>query len=104
MEHVYRLKVAHQAQLDKVEQIYRSNLEEMSDVVDGDVEAAAVNVRESAERALEMIRPETVPYTKKGEHLLSLQKYFVLFSNLKCNLYLYSCWAQVETEMEMVPF
>ena len=41
VEHVYRLKVAHQAQLDKVEQIYRSNLEEMSDVVDGNVEAAA---------------------------------------------------------------
>ena len=66
VQHVYRLKVSHQAQLEKVEEIYKTNLEEMADIVDGDVEASVRNVREDADRALERLRSESVQSDNKG--------------------------------------
>ena len=67
VEHVYLLKISHQAQLDKMEEIYRTNLDEMTDVVDGDIDAAVINVRLNANRALELLRAESLPNNEKGE-------------------------------------
>ena len=66
VQHVYRLKMSHQAQLEKVEEIYKTNLEEMADIVDGDLEASVRNVREDAERALERLRSESAENDSKG--------------------------------------
>ena len=70
VEHVYLLKISHQAQLDKMEEIYRTNLDEMTDVVDGDIDAAVINVRLNANRALELLRAESLPNNEKGEDQL----------------------------------
>ena len=66
VQHVYRLKMSHQAQLEKVEEIYKTNLDEMADIVDGDLEASVRNVREDAERALERLRSESAENDSKG--------------------------------------
>ena len=66
VQHVYRLKVSHQAQLEKVEEIYKNNLDEMADIVDGDVEASVRNVRENADQALERLRSESSQSDNKG--------------------------------------
>ena len=68
VQHVYRLKVSHQAQLEKVEEIYKTNLDEMADIVDGDVEASVRNVRADADRALERLRSESVQTDNKGNY------------------------------------
>ena len=39
-----------------VEEIYKNNLDELADIVDGDVEAAVKNVRLKAEKALENLQ------------------------------------------------
>ena len=39
-----------------VEEIYKNNLDELADIVDGDVEAAVKNVRLKADKALENIQ------------------------------------------------
>ena len=66
VQHVYRLKISHQAQLEKVEEIYKNNLDEMADIVDGDVEASVRNVRENADQALERLRSESSQSDNKG--------------------------------------
>ena len=57
---------SHQAQLEKVEEIYKNNLDEMADIVDGDVEASVRNVRENADQALERLRSESSQSDNKG--------------------------------------
>ena len=42
-----------------VEEIYKNNLDELADIVDGDVEAAVKNVRLKADKALENIQVHT---------------------------------------------
>ena len=73
VQHVYRLKISHQAQLEKVEEIYKNNLDEMADIVDGDVEASVRNVREDADRALERLRSESGQNDHKGITTLKKQ-------------------------------
>ena len=70
VQHVYRLKISHQAQYDKLEEIYKSNLDEMADIVDGDIDAAVRYVRDNADKALEMIRGESLQNNNKGKYFL----------------------------------
>ena len=74
VQHVYRLKVSHQAQLEKVEEIYKNNLDEMADIVDGDVEASVRNVRENADQALERLRSESAESDNKGNSRQNIKK------------------------------
>ena len=74
VQHVYRLKLSHQAQLEKVEEIYKTNLDEMADIVDGDVEASVRNVRQDAERALERLRSESAESDTKGTYLYNYRQ------------------------------
>ena len=78
VQHVYRLKISHQAQLEKVEEIYKNNLDEMADIVDGDVEASVRNVRENADQALERLRSESSQSDNKG---IYRQTIFLKLSN-----------------------
>lgn len=56
VQHVYMLKMDHQTQLEKIEEIYKTNLDDLADVVDGDVDAAVKNVRQKADKALANLR------------------------------------------------
>ena len=75
VQHVYRLKISHQAQLEKIEEIYKNNLDEMADIVDGDVEASVRNVREDADRALERLRSESGQNDHKGNNRQNIKNF-----------------------------
>ena len=75
VQHVYRLKVTHQAQLEKVEEIYKTNLDEMADIVDGDVEASVRNVRQDADLALERLRSESGQNDHKGNNRRNIKNF-----------------------------
>ena len=49
-----------------VEEIYKTNLDELADVVDGDVEAAVRSVRRKADKALESLKTTDGNGNNKG--------------------------------------
>ena len=49
-----------------VEEIYKTNLDELADVVDGDVEAAVRSVRRKADKALESLKATDGNGNNKG--------------------------------------
>ena len=52
-----------------VEEIYKQNLDDLSDIVDGDVDAAVRNVRLRAESALENLKTRDGNGNNKGAAL-----------------------------------
>ena len=52
-----------------VEEIYKQNLDDLSDIVDGDVEAAVRNVRRRANSALENLKTRDGNGNNKGNLL-----------------------------------
>ena len=50
-----------------VEEIYKTNLDDLADVVDGDVDAAVKNVRQKADKALANLRVTDGNGNNRGE-------------------------------------
>ena len=64
-----------------VEDIYKKNLDELADVLDGDVEAAVKNVRQKAESAVNKLKTGVQTKDKGARHKQLLKSIQVLIKN-----------------------
>ena len=64
-----------------VEDIYKKNLDELADVLDGDVEAAVKNVRQRAESAVNKLKTGVQTKDKGARHKQLLKSIQVLIKN-----------------------